>query len=74
MPDHGAASRDGSSARGSAFAILLEVSMPKGQRSSKEAKKPKKDATVAKPLQTGESARPTAPVMPELVKKKKPAP
>jgi len=54
--------------------INQEATMPKGQRSSKEAKKPKKDTSTAKPLQTGVSARPSAPSMPELVKKKKPLP
>ena len=48
--------------------------MPKGQRSGKEAKKPKKDTGVAKPLQTGLEGRPSAPPMPALVKKKTPAP
>jgi hypothetical protein len=60
--------------RNAVAAIHQEAIMPKGQRSSKEAKKPKKDTSAVKPLQTGVSARPSAPSMPELVKKKKPAP
>lgn len=48
--------------------------MPKGQRSSKEAKKPKKETAVAKPIQPGMSTRAVAPPMPERIKKKTPAP
>ena len=48
--------------------------MPKGQRSGKETKKPKKDASSAKPLQPGLEGRPVAPPMPERIKKKPPVP
>lgn len=46
--------------------------MAKGQqRSSKEAKKPKKDAAVAKPLSPGAVSAPITTVVPERGKKKK---
>lgn len=46
--------------------------MAKGQqRSSKEAKKPKKDAAVAKPLPSGAVSAPITTVVPERGKKKK---
>jgi hypothetical protein len=47
--------------------------MPKGQRSSKETKKPKKDAGSGKGVSLP-GDRPSAPPMPELVKRKKPVP
>lgn len=45
--------------------------MPKGQRSTKEAKKPKKDLSPAKPLSPGAVMPTVVTVVPERGKKKK---
>jgi hypothetical protein len=44
--------------------------MPKGQRSGKEAKKPKKDAPPSKPLSPGAVTPTVVTVVPERGKKK----
>lgn len=47
-----------------------EITMPKGQRSSKEAKKPKKDTSPPKPM-SSDPVRPTVTtVVPDRSKKK----
>ena len=45
--------------------------MPKGQRSTKEAKKPKKDQSPAKPLSPGAVMPTITTIIPERGKKKK---
>lgn len=45
--------------------------MPKGQRSGKEAKKPKKDQSPSKPLSSGVVVPTITTVIPERGKKKK---
>jgi hypothetical protein len=48
-----------------------ENTMPKGQRSTKEAKKPKKDQSPAKPLSPGAVMPTITTIIPERGKKKK---
>jgi len=45
--------------------------MPKGMRSNKEAKKPKKDSSPAKPVSPGAIPHTITTVVPERGKKKK---
>jgi hypothetical protein len=47
-----------------------ETIMPKGQRSTKEAKKPKKDQSPAKPLSPGAVIPTITTVVPDRSKKK----
>jgi hypothetical protein len=47
-----------------------ETIMPKGQRSSKEAKKPKKDQSPTKPLSPGAVMPTVTTVVPDRSKKK----